>query len=330
MSRSVGLIVTLAMSILVVFRFDDMGRFIAQGTLDQRIATGSIFVLAIIGLAASFGLLKLETTSSLTRSARAGLIIVAAMVAIAFLAPLLALHPLDFDSGIDRLGPSLVHPFGTDYAGRDIFSRVVYGTRVSLGISVGAIFLSTLLGTAVGVLSGLATPTVDSVIMRFVDAGLAFPRLVLLVAIATLWSNVSIIGLILILGLTGWFGLSRLVRAETLTLKHRAFVDAARGIGVTRWRLVRMHLLPNVLSPILVTIALGMGNVILIESGLSFLGYGIQEPVQSWGQVIAYGNDELDRWAMFFPGVAIAVTVIGCSLLGDGLRTSLLRQEERT
>lgn len=227
--------------------------------------------------------------------------------------------------GAATLAPSLTHPFGTDFYSRDLLSRMLYGARWSLGIAFIAVALLVGVGTAVGLLAGLAGGAVDSLLMRLVDAGLAIPRVLLLLVIAALWGNLGFLALAALLGLTGWFGVSRIVRAEVLSLKQRAFLAAAQALGIGRWRLILHHLLPNLVAPITVTTALGVGNIVLIEASLSYLGIGARPPDPGWGNIIREGHELIlsAPWISIFPGLAIFLTVLGFSLAGDGLRAAL-------
>ena len=227
--------------------------------------------------------------------------------------------------GAATLAPSLAHPFGTDFYSRDLLSRMLYGARWSLGIAFIAVALLVAVGSAIGVLAGLAGGPVDSVLMRVVDAGLAIPRVLLLLVIAALWGNLGFLPLAALLGLTGWFGASRIVRAEVLSLKERTFLAAAEALGIGRLRLITRHLLPNLLAPITVTAALGVGNVVLVEASLSYLGIGASPPDPGWGNIIRDGHELIlsAPWISIFPGLAIFLTVVGFSLVGDGLRAAL-------
>ncbi|MFQ6046648.1 MAG: ABC transporter permease, partial [Gemmatimonadales bacterium] len=256
-----------------------------------------------------------------------GIAIVGLFTVAAILAPIFAPYDpvaqLDLERG-QLLPPSLAHPFGTDFLSRDLLSRVLYGARVSLAVAFFAVVISVTLGGLLGMIAGLAGRWIDSLLMRLVDVGLAVPRVFLLLVVLALWGNVGLATLVLVLGLTSWFDTSRLVRAEVLSLRKRDFMTAARAAGVPRPRLLVRHVLPNVAAPIIVTATLGMGQIILIEAGLSFLGIGVPRPTPSWGAMIADGQREglltAAPWIAGFPGAAIVITVLAFSLLGDALR----------
>lgn len=261
----------------------------------------------------------------MTPRLKLGLGLVGLLLAVALLAP--ALAPYDPIALLDpvagrNLPPSAAHPLGTDLFGRDLLSRLLYGARLSLTIASIAVVLSITLGTTVGLISGLAGGWVDAALMRGVDAGLAIPRIFLLLVVLALWEGVSVTALILVLGLTGWFGTSRLVRAEVQSVSGRDFVAAARAAGAGPLRLVLRHVLPNTAAPLIVSATLGVGYVILVESGLSYLGMGVPQPVPSWGNIIRDGQPFLVSapWVSAAGGGAIVVTVIAFTILGDGLQ----------
>lgn len=221
--------------------------------------------------------------------------------------------------------PSAAHPLGTDALSRDILSRTVHGARVSLGIAALAVMVSVLLGTTVGAISGYLGGWVDTVIMRLVDAGLAIPRLLMLLLLVLVWERIPLLTLALIIGATGWLGTSRLVRGEVLRLREMEFVLAARALGASGTRIVTRHLIPNTAGPVAVSATLGVADVILLEAGLSFLGLGVQPPTPSWGGMILDARPELlsAPWTSLAPGIAIVVTVLAVNLVGDALRAAV-------
>lgn len=254
-----------------------------------------------------------------------GAAIVAALVLAALLAPVLAPYePTAIDTKNILSPPGGGHVFGTDELGRDVFSRVIWGSRVSLAVGFAAVGIAIIIGVIVGALAGYYGGSIDSVLMRFVDIMLTFPTLFLILAvIAILEPKISYI--MIIIGLTGWMDVSRLVRAEFLTLKERDFVLAARVMGAGDLRIIFRHILPNALSPVFVTATFGVAGAILIESGLSFLGLGVQPPTPSWGNILTEGKNyiEVAWWLSVFPGFAILVTALGYNLVGEGLRDAL-------
>ncbi len=217
--------------------------------------------------------------------------------------------------------PSAAHPLGTDDLGRDVLARVVYGARVSLKVGFVAVGIATALGLLVGLLSGFYGGRVDAVLMRFVDMMLCFPTFFLILSVIA-FLEPSILNIMVVIGLTGWMGVARLVRAETLSIKERDFVAAARAQGAGDARIIFLHVLPNTLAPILVAATLGVAGAILTESALSFLGIGVQPPTPSWGNILTAGKDNIEYawWLSLFPGLAILVTVLGYNLLGEGIR----------
>lgn len=254
----------------------------------------------------------------------AGAVIVLLLYLVAIFAPLLTPHDPIEHGDIPRmryLPPSLQHPFGTDKFGRDIYTRVLYGSRISLSISFLAISISVLLGSIVGAAAGYFGGVVDSILMRTVDALMAIPRIFLLITCVAFFSG-SLWLIIILLGATGWMTTARLVRGQVLSLRSKDFVRAAEALGAGDRRIVFHHLLPNTLTVIIVSATLRIGGIILAEAALSFLGLGVPPPTPSWGQMIFEGREALLAawWVSAFPGLVIAVTVIGYNLLGDGLR----------
>jgi peptide/nickel transport system permease protein len=221
--------------------------------------------------------------------------------------------------------PSPAHPFGTDPYSRDVFSRVLYGGRLSLSVALVATLLSITLGTAYGAVAGFTGGILESVMMRILDTLLSIPRLLLLIAIFAAWRQLPNASFVVIVGFTGWYGLSRIVRGQVLAMKGQEFVVSARALGAGRARILFRHVLPNVLTPVIVAAALGVGHVILLEAGLSYLGVGLQQPQPSWGNIIQDGSDQITTlwWISFFPGMAIILTVMAFNVLGDALREAL-------
>lgn len=253
---------------------------------------------------------------------------IALLVLAALLAPLLS--PYDPAAQLDIVAlrlrpPSMAHPFGTDQFSRDVLSRVLHGSRVSLGVATLAVLLSTTIGTLYGAVAALRGGVVDTLMMRVLDALTATPRVLLLLAIAALSGHVGLPMLVLLLGATGWYVVSRLVRAEVMSLRERDFVMAARAMGASSGRLLSVHLLPNVLSPVVVAATLDVGDVIALEAGLSYLGLGVQPPLASWGNIIQDGSHVIATgwWVSVFPGLAIVLTVLAFNTLGDALRDAL-------
>jgi peptide/nickel transport system permease protein len=262
-----------------------------------------------------------------TPRGRAGAIVLAAIAFAVIFAPPLLPDPLaqpDPIGGV-TLAPSLAHPFGTDQLSRDVFARVVVAGRVSLAVAALAVALSVTLGALVGLVAGYWGGAVDAALMRFVDGALAIPRLFVLLLVLAVSDRVPVWLLILMIGATGWFATSRIVRAEVLRLREESYVTASEALGASRRRVIFRHLLPNTLGPLLVAVTLGVGDVILLEAGLSFLGLGIQPPAPSWGGMILDAREVLVTapWAGLFPGIAIMLTVLSANLLGDAVRDAV-------
>lgn len=240
-------------------------------------------------------------------------------------APWLAPYdPIEQDISNRLHPPNADHLMGTDQLGRDLFSRVLYGARISLKVSVVVVSISLAIGTTMGLVSGYAGGWVDEGIMRLVDLLMAFPGLLFaLVVVAVL--GPSLLNLLIALAVTGWTGYARIIRGEVLSVKEDEFVKAAQLMGASRVRILTRHILPNVIGPIVVLATLNLGSVVLGTAGLSFLGFGAQPPTPEWGNMIANSRDTLTSawWIANFPGMMIMLTVIGFNLLGDGLRDVL-------
>jgi len=243
----------------------------------------------------------------------------------AILAPVLAPYdPIALNVDQVLTAPSLSHLFGTDALGRDVLSRMLYGARVSLWVGFLAVGLSISIGVFFGLIAGYFGGVTDEIIMRGVDVMLCFPSFFLILAVLAFLPP-SLINIMIVIGLTSWMGVARLVRAETLSLKNRDFVLAARLVGAKTPRILLRHILPNAAAPVLVAATLGVGGAILTESALSFLGLGVQPPTASWGNMLLEGKEvlEIAPWLSVFPGLAILLTVLGYNLIGESLRDLL-------
>lgn len=254
----------------------------------------------------------------------AGALIVLALYLVAIAAPLLARYDPIAQGDVPRMRyvpPCREHLLGTDKFGRDVFARVVYGSRISLTIGLLAAAITVILGSLVGAAAGYFGGAVDAILMRIVDALLSIPRLFLLLTCVALFSG-SIWLIVLLLGATGWMATARLVRAQVLSLRNLDYVKAAEALGAGGRGVIWRHLIPNTLSVIIVAATLRIGGIILAEASLGFLGLGVPPPAPSWGQMVFEGREVLMSawWLSTFPGIAIAVTVIGFNLLGDALK----------
>jgi ABC-type dipeptide/oligopeptide/nickel transport system permease subunit len=259
--------------------------------------------------------------------ARIGLGVVVSLVFMAAAAPLIAGHdPTRIELADHLARPSLAHPLGTDLQGRDVWARLVYGARISLAVGLVSQSIALTIGVTVGLLAGYYGRWVDETVMRLADITLAFPTLLLLIAmVAALEPSMTVV--FVTIGLVGWAGMARLVRGQVLVVRHLEFVQAARALGSPDRRILLRHVLPNVVAPVVIAATLGMAGAIMAEAALSFLGLGVQPPTPSWGSMIADGRDlaqlRTAPWTSVFPGLAIGATVLGFNLLGDALRDAL-------
>ncbi len=255
----------------------------------------------------------------------AGSVVVVLLFALSILAPWIAPYdPAAIDLKNILQPPSAQHWFGTDQLGRDVLSRMIWGAQISLKVGFVSTGIAICIGTILGAVAGYYGRWVDAVIMRFVDIMLCFPTFFLILAVIA-FLEPSIWNIMVIIGATGWMGITRLVRADFISLKERDFVQAARVIGASDARIIFIHVLPNCMASVLVAATLGVAGAILTESALSFLGIGVQPPTPSWGNILTAGKDNIDIawWLSLYPGLAILVTVLGYNMLGEGIRDSL-------
>jgi peptide/nickel transport system permease protein len=259
------------------------------------------------------------------RLAVAGGCVVVALFIAAVFAPLISpYNPDDIDRKHVLDAPDIHHPLGTDDLGRDVMSRMIWGSRISLAVGFVAVGIATLIGMILGALSGYYGGWADRIIMRFIDIMLAIPTFFLILAVIAFVGS-SIWNIMIVIGLTSWMGVARLVRAEFLSLKEREFVLAARATGASDLRIIFKHVMINSMAPVLVSAVLGVAGAVLVESALSFLGIGVQPPTPSWGNILTLGKDNIQIawWLSVFPGLAILITVLGYNLLGEGIRDSI-------
>lgn len=339
-ARGTALLVSwVGMVAVLVFARARIAAVFATGSLDDWIALGTL----LVGLGAVWRIAQREpararqhgdsqwaiTARSFQRNRLAliGMGFVGVLYAVTLLAPFVAPYDPIATGDIVRTGylpPSSAHWFGTDQLGRDVLSRAIYGARISLSIAFVATAISILLGTILGACAGYFGGRVDASIMRFTDVVLAFPRLILLLLVVAFFDP-SVAVLMIVLGLTQWPSTARIVRGDVLSVREREFVQAARALGFGRARIVLRHVIPNVMAPIIVTATLGVGNTIVLEAGLSFLGQGPPPPLPTWGGLVASGRDRLldAWWVATFPGLIIVSVVLAFNLVGDGLRDAL-------
>lgn len=267
-----------------------------------------------------------RATSRLRRDPRAwiGTIVVGLLIFMAVAAPLISRHdPVSIDLVRSLEGPSPTHWFGTDIQGRDVFARLVYGARVSLTVGIASQMIALTLGIILGLVAGYYGKWIDEIVMRLADVTLAFPTLLLLIAlVAALQPSLTIV--FLVIGLVGWAGMARLVRGQVLVVREMEYVQAERALGAADLRIIARHILPGVIAPVVIASTLGIAGAIMAESSLSFLGLGVQPPTPSWGSMIADGRDlyqlRTAPWTSVAPGLAIGAAVLGFNLLGDALR----------
>lgn len=256
----------------------------------------------------------------------AGGLLIALLFLVAIFASIISPYsPTEIDLGRILQAPSPDHILGTDDLGRDVFTRMVYGTRISLSVGFVAVGIAVLIGVIVGALAGYFGGWVDNILMRFVDIMLTFPTFFLILAVIAIIERPSIYTIMIVIGVTSWMDVSRLVRAEFLTLKERDFVLAAKASGVGNAGIIFRHILPNAISPVFVAATFGVAGAILVESALSFLGLGVQPPNPSWGNILTTGKDNIQVawWLSVYPGIAILITVLSYNLLGEGMRDAL-------
>lgn len=254
-----------------------------------------------------------------------GSVIIGILSLIAIFAPLISGHdPATIEQNSLLMPPSQNHPLGTDSLGRDILSRIFYGARISLSIGIIAVGIATVLGVTLGSIAGFYGGFIDSLIMRFVDIMLCFPTFFLILAVIAI-TEPSIFKIMSIIGITSWMGPARLIRSEILSLKEREFILAEVALGASNLRIITRHLIPNAIGPVIVNATLGIGSAILLESGLSFLGLGVQPPTASWGNILIESKSTMGVawWITLFPGLAILVTILGFNLIAEGLREKL-------
>ena len=254
-----------------------------------------------------------------------GSILILILILLALFASVISPYSPEEQNLYNRLQPpSYKHLLGTDELGRDVLARMLFGARISLSVGILAVTISTLIGIFLGSIAGYFGRGIDNVIMRFVDIMLCIPTLFLILMLIV-FLGPSIFNVMLVIGLTSWTDIARLVRAEVLSLKEREFVLSAKSIGASHLRIIFRHIIPNALSPVFVSVTFGVAGAILLESGLSFLGLGVQPPDPSWGNILTSGKDYIETawWLTLFPGFAIFITVVAYNLLGEGLRDVL-------
>lgn len=259
-----------------------------------------------------------------------GLIVITLLIVVALFAPVISPYTPSEQNVFERLqAPSLTHIFGTDDLGRDVFTRMVFGARISLAVGFISVFIILVIGTFLGIISGYYGGKTDYIIMRFTDIVLCFPTFFLIILVIA-FIEPNIYNVMIVIGVTSWPGLARLVRAEVLSLKEREFILVSKMMAISNIKIFFVHILPNIISPLMVYSSLAIGGAILTESALSFLGLGVQPPMPSWGQILTSGKDYIYMawWLSLFPGIAILVTVLAFNLVGEAIRDIFDPKEE--
>jgi len=259
------------------------------------------------------------------RMALVGLTVAFLLILSAIFAPLIAPHdPTNMFRGMRGVGPSWDHPFGFDHTGRDLLSRVIFGTRIALIVGMSSTLISVVIGVIIGAVAGYFGGWVDTVLSRVIDTLMAFPIIALLIVLASVLGP-SLVTTVTVIGVTVWSRYARVVRADVMSLRQQDFVTAARATGTSDWRIIWRHILPNVLGPVIVLASLGVGSIIILEAALSFLGLGVRPPTPSWGGTLADGRAFISRFPniSLFPGLMIVITVLAFNFIGDGLRDAL-------
>lgn len=266
----------------------------------------------------------------------AGVIVVVLLVVACIIGPMLSPYDVEKSSLRERYQPpSLEHPFGTDDLGRDLLTRILSGGRISLSIGLLSMMIAVVVGVTIGSLAGFFGGRLDNILMRFTDLMLTIPRLFLLILVAVILRGINwpylqeaggIAAIVVVIGILSWMSIARLVRGSFLALREKEFVEAARSLGLSNLRIIIRHILPNAISPVIVAATLGVAGAIISESGLSYLGFGVQPPTPTWGNMLRNAQDEMLRgnmWMAIFPGLMIFITVLSINYMGDGLRDAL-------
>ncbi len=311
-------------SIALVVRARSWGRFTPLEAVTALALGALLIMLAVWTRRSNAARARLRTRFAANRAALAGLVILSALVAVVVLAPLYSGDPYEMSAGARYAAPGAGHVLGTDRFGRDVWARVAHGGKTSLVLCIVSVALATMLGTVIGAIAAMSRPAVDDVLMRWVDGMLAFPRILLLLAVAAL-ARPGALTLGLALAATGWMGVARIVRGEVRRMRGREFAEAAIASGVGKMGLVWRHLLPHAIGHVMIAATLNAGAVILLESSLSFLGLGVQPPLPSWGAMVFEGRDALSTawWVSAAPATASTLAAAAFNLVGDGLRDAL-------